>query len=114
MCHRQTTGPTTLGGVDLPAGANVYVSFAAANRDGEVFDDADRFRIDRDAGAQVAFGHGIHFCLGAPLARLEFDVALTHLLARFPNLQLAAEPETLVWRDSTLIRGLHTLPVRLA
>ena len=68
---RQTTAPVVLGGAELPAGANVYVSFSAANRDERVFDEPDRFRLDRDAGAQVAFGHGIHFCLGAQLARME-------------------------------------------
>ncbi|GAA3676156.1 hypothetical protein GCM10022267_73770 [Lentzea roselyniae] len=111
---RYTTEPVELGGVTIPADEFVMVSLIAANRDPEKYENPDRLDVTRNAGGHVAFGHGIHFCLGAPLARLEFDVALTHLLARFPNLQLAAEPETLVWRDSTLIRGLHTLPVRLA
>jgi cytochrome P450 len=111
---RYTTEPVELGGVTIPADEFVMVSLIAANRDPEKYENPDQLDVTRNAGGHVAFGHGIHFCLGAPLARLEFDVALTHLLARFPNLQLAAEPETLVWRDSTLIRGLHTLPVRLA
>ncbi|KJK45416.1 cytochrome P450 [Lentzea aerocolonigenes] len=111
---RYTKEPIELGGVTIPENELVMVSLVAANRDPERYPDADKLDVTRSAQGHVAFGHGIHFCLGAPLARLEFDVALTQLLARFPNLQLAAEPETLVWRDSTLIRGLHTLPVRLA
>ncbi len=111
---RYTTEPIELGGVEIPADELVMVSLIAANRDPEKYENPDRLDVTRSAQGHVAFGHGIHFCLGAPLARLEFDVALTQLLARFPNLELAAEPETLVWRDSTLIRGLNTLPVRLA
>ncbi|MFI6101620.1 cytochrome P450 [Lentzea sp. NPDC051213] len=111
---RYTTVPIELGSVTVPAEELVMVSLVAANRDPDRYANADQLDVTRDARGHVAFGHGIHFCLGAPLARLEFDVALTALLRRFPNLTLAAEPETLVWRDSTLIRGLHTLPVRLA
>ncbi|WP_053733063.1 cytochrome P450 [Nocardia sp. NRRL S-836] len=111
---RYTKEPLDLGGVTVPAGEIVMVSLIAANRDPEKYENPAQLDVTRSAQGHLAFGHGIHFCLGAPLARLEFDVALTQLLARFPNLSLAAEPETLVWRDSTLIRGLHTLPVRLA
>jgi cytochrome P450 len=111
---RYTAEPVELGGVTIPAEELVMVSLIAANRDPDRYENADRLDVTRSAQGHVAFGHGIHFCLGAPLARLEFDVALTQLLARFPNLQLAAEPDTLVWRDSTLVRGLLTLPVRLA
>lgn len=111
---RFTKEPLDLGGVTVPAGEILMVSLVAANRDPAKYENPDQLDVTRSAQGHVAFGHGIHFCLGAPLARLEFDVALTQLLARFPNLTLAAEPETLVWRDSTLIRGLHTLPVRLA
>jgi cytochrome P450 len=111
---RYTAEPVEIGGVTIPADELVMVSLLAANRDPEKYENADKLDVTRSAQGHLAFGHGIHFCLGAPLARLEFDVALTQLLARFPKLELAAEPETLVWRDSTLIRGLHTLPVRLA
>jgi len=110
---RFTKEDVDLGGVTVPAGEILMVSLVAANRDPEKYENPDQLDVTRSAQGHVAFGHGIHFCLGAPLARLEFDVALTQLLARFPNLELAAEPETLVWRDSTLVRGLHTLPVRL-
>jgi len=111
---RYTKEPVEIGGVTIPENEIVLVSLVAANRDPEKYENADQLDVTRSAQGHVAFGHGIHYCLGAPLARLEFDVALTQLLARFPNLTLAAEPETLEWRDSTLIRGLHTLPVRLA
>ncbi|RDI27831.1 cytochrome P450 family protein [Lentzea flaviverrucosa] len=111
---RYTLEPVELGGVTVPADEILMVSLIAANRDPQRYENAGQLDVTRSAQGHVAFGHGIHFCLGAPLARLEFDVALTQLLARFPNLALAAEPETLGWRDSTLIRGLHTLPVRLA
>jgi cytochrome P450 len=111
---RYTTEPVELGSVTIPAEELVMVSLIAANRDPERYADADQLDVTRDARGHVAFGHGIHFCLGAPLARLEFDVALTALLKRFPGIELAAEPETLAWRDSTLIRGLLTLPVRLS
>ncbi|WP_330273324.1 cytochrome P450 [Lentzea sp. NBC_00516] len=111
---RYTKEPIELGGVTVPADEILLVSLIAANRDPQRYENADQLDVTRSAQGHVAFGHGIHFCLGAPLARLEFDVALTQLLARFPNLTLAAEPETLGWRDSTLVRGLHTLPVRLA
>ncbi|MFD5824503.1 cytochrome P450 [Lentzea sp. NPDC060358] len=111
---RYTKEPLELGGITVPADEILMVSLVAANRDPERYENPDQLDVTRSAQGHVAFGHGLHFCLGAPLARLEFDVALTQLLARFPNLELAAEPETLVWRDSTLIRGLHTLPVRLA
>jgi cytochrome P450 len=106
---RQTTAPVVLGGVELPAGANVYVSFAAANRDGSVFDEPDRFRLDRDAGAQVAFGHGIHFCLGAQLARMEARLALTALAQRGLTLR-PAEPA--IPTASAILRGFRSIPVR--
>lgn len=105
---RQTTAPALLGGVHLPAGANVYVSFAAANRDEHAFDQPDRFRLDRDASAQVAFGHGIHFCLGAQLARMEARLALVALARRGITLRPAgpAVPTT-----SAILRGYRSIPV---
>jgi cytochrome P450 len=69
--------------------------------------------VGRDAGGHVAFGHGIHYCLGAPLARLEGEVAFGALFTRFPGLSLAADPATLRWRPSSLIHGLEALPVRI-
>jgi cytochrome P450 len=110
---RYTTAPVRLGEVEIPAGEFVLVSLGAANRDDERYADADRLDVTRGAGGHLAFGHGIHFCLGAPLARLEGQVAIGRLLDRFPDLALAVEPDELRWRDSTLMRGLESLPVRL-
>jgi len=86
---------------------------ASANRDPSRFADPDRLELGRDASGHVAFGHGIHYCLGAPLARLEGEVAFGALLSRFPSLALAVPESSLRWRPSSLIHGLETLPVRL-
>jgi cytochrome P450 len=109
---RHTTEPVEIGGTTIPAGEIVLVALASANRDPEHYPAADELDLQRDAG-HLAFGFGLHHCLGAPLARLEGDVAFRTLLARFPDLALAAEPGELTWRASTLIRGLTRLPVRL-
>jgi vitamin D3 1,25-hydroxylase len=100
-------------GVTIPAGAVVTLSLAAANRDASRFGEAEQLRVDRDAGGHVAFGHGLHHCLGAQLARIEGQVAIGMLLARRPELALAVDPQDLVHRRSTLIRGLQELPVEL-
>jgi cytochrome P450 len=110
---RYTVEPVRLGEVDIPAGEFVLVSLGAANRDGDRFPDADRLDVTRGAGGHLAFGHGIHFCVGAPLARLEGQIAIGRLLDRFPNLALAVDPSELRWRNSTLLRGLESLPVRV-
>lgn len=99
-------------GVTIPAGAVVVASLAAANRDGERFDDAAALRLDRDPSGHLAFGHGLHHCLGAQLARIEGQEALGALLARRPGLAPAVDPDELAYRHSTLIRGLRSLPVR--
>ncbi|OKK04995.1 cytochrome [Streptomyces sp. CB03234] len=111
--YRYTTQPLRLGDVVIPEGEFVMVSLSSANRDGTRFPDADRLDITRDASGHMAFGYGIHYCVGAPLARMEAEIAIGKLLRRFPALALAEDPETLRWRPSTLIRGLETLPVRL-
>jgi cytochrome P450 len=110
---RFTLEPVEIGGVTIPAREWVLCVTSSANRDPDRFGDPDRLDVRRDAGGHVAFGHGIHYCLGAPLARLEGEVAFGALLARFPALSLAADPATLRWRPSSLIHGLETLPVRL-
>ncbi|EXG81063.1 cytochrome P450 family protein [Cryptosporangium arvum] len=110
---RFTASPTVIGGVRIPAGEVVLVSLTSANRDPERWPDAETLDVRRPATSHLAFGHGIHHCLGAPLARLEGEVAFTALLSRFPALALDADPSTLTWRPSTLIRGLDRLPVRL-
>ncbi len=88
------------------------IALLAANHDGDQFDQPDRLDITRNPNAHLAFGHGIHYCIGAPLARLEAEIALGRLLARFDHISLDGAA-TLQYRNSTLMRGLKTLPVRL-
>lgn len=107
--HRRTTEALELGGREIPAGARVVVSLARANRDGDRFEDADEPRMDRAQNPHLGFGHGIHYCLGAPLARLQGEVALTALMARFPRMEPAGE----VGRRSDFQCGVTKLPVRL-
>jgi cytochrome P450 len=73
----------------------------------------DRFDITRNANGHMAFGYGIHYCVGAQLARMEGEIAIGKLLDRFPKLAFARDPGELRWRPSTLMRGLETLPLRL-
>jgi len=109
---RYTTEEVVLGDVTIPEGEIVLVSLLSANRDEGRFPDGESFDITRPPGGHLAFGHGIHYCLGAPLARAEGEIAVGTLLDRY-DISPAAEPETLRWRASTLMRGLHTLPVNL-
>jgi cytochrome P450 len=110
---RFTLEPVQIGGVTIPAREWVLCVTSSANHDPARFADPGRLDVGRDSGGHLAFGHGIHYCLGAPLARLEGEVAFGALLARFPGLTLAVPPSTLRWRPSSLIRGLESLPVRL-
>jgi len=91
----------------------VMVSLRAANRDGSVFTDPAELQLDRERNAHLAFGHGIHFCLGAPLARVEAQIALGDFLTRFPAARLAVDADSVVWRPGILTRGLASLPVSL-
>jgi cytochrome P450 len=110
--YRHTTEAVEIGGTTIPPGEVVLVALASANRDPGHFPDPDQLDLHRDPG-HLAFGFGLHHCLGAQLARLEGDVAFRTLLARFPDLALAVEPDQLTWRSSMLVRGLTRLPVRL-
>ncbi|MET8975569.1 cytochrome P450 [Streptomyces sp. NPDC004539] len=101
-----------LGETVVPAGETVLLSLAAAHRDPRRFTDPDRFDIGRDTGGHLALGHGIHYCLGAPLARMETEIALSALLDRFPGLALDLPPEGPHRRPSMRTRGLLSLPVR--
>jgi cytochrome P450 len=101
-----------LAGTHIPAGDAVQISLAAASRDPLHFPDPDRFDLRRRGPGHLAFGHGLHHCLGAPLARTEAAIAVRLLLHHCPDLALAADPATLTWRTSTLLRGLSELPVR--
>ncbi|GAA0897459.1 cytochrome P450 [Pseudonocardia zijingensis] len=110
---RYTTEEVRIGDVVIPAYTQVVVSLAAANRDPARYRDPERFDIHRDDGGHLAFGHGIHHCLGAPLARLEGRIALAALHTRFPRMRLAVEPGELRWGhgDGVVLRGLSELPV---
>ncbi|MGW1160147.1 cytochrome P450 family protein [Streptomyces sp. NPDC002519] len=99
-----------IAGVTIPRGATVLVASAIADRDPARFPDPDRLDITRRDNAHLAFGHGIHYCLGAPLARLEGQVAIGSALRRLPGLALAVPPDELRWRRSDL-RGPECLPV---
>ena len=111
---RHTTEDVDVGGIVIPRHSVVGVLIASADRDPERFPDPDRLDIERAPTGHVAFGHGRHFCLGAPLARLEGRIAIGSLLARFPHLRLTAPVADLRFRAAgILIRGLATLPVDL-
>lgn len=110
---RFTTEPITVGGVAIPAGEPVLAVLAAADRDPSRFSSPDVLDLSRNSGGHLALGHGIHFCLGAPLARLEGRVAFSRLFARFPDLALAVPGEGLRWHSGLIMRGLHELPVRI-
>jgi cytochrome P450 len=105
--------PVEIGGARISRGDLVVVALSSANRDPSRFGDPDRLDLGRDSSGHLAFGHGIHYCLGAPLARLEAEIAFSHLLARFGSMRLAVPAGSLRWRPSTLIHGLESLPVRL-
>ena len=85
------------------------MSFLSANRDAEVFDDPDTFRIDRDPNPHLGFGYGLHYCLGALLAKLELRYFFDELLQRLDSIELAGEP---TWMASNFVSGVKRLPVR--
>lgn len=110
---RVTTEDIELAGVPIPEQSFVHLSICSADRDPAMFDDPDRFDITRTPNRHMAFGHGAHFCPGAPLARLEGHVAFPTLLRRLRGLELAVPPEELEWLDdSSTSRGLKKLPIR--
>jgi cytochrome P450 len=108
---RTTTEDVEVAGVAIPADSLVILALAAANRDPRVVADGDRLDITRDAAGHVAFGHGVHHCLGAPLARMEMRIAFPALLRRFPGLKLAVPFEEVGFRAFHFIYGLQSLPV---
>jgi cytochrome P450 len=111
--YRITTEAVEYSGVEIPAGEPILISLMSANRDESQFPAADQLDVARRDAAHLAFGHGIHFCLGAALARLEGRIAIGALLNRYPRLNLAVPPGELDWRSGILIRGLARLPVDL-
>ncbi len=108
---RTTTRDVELGGVAIPAGSLVILALAAANRDPRLLAGGDRMDVTRDAGGHLAFGHGVHHCLGAPLARMEMRIAFPALLRRFPRLALAVPFDAVGFRAFHFIYGLQSLPV---
>ncbi|MEU2236656.1 cytochrome P450 family protein, partial [Streptomyces vietnamensis] len=111
---RYATRALTIGGQEIPAGDPVLVVLAAADRDPERFEGPDTLDLARRDNQHLGYGHGIHYCLGAPLARLEGQTALATLLTRLPDLRLAADPAELRWRGGLIMRGLRTLPVEFS
>ena len=97
--------------VDRAKSAGFSAAKASANHDGTEFKNSEDLDITRKENAHLAFGKGIHYCLGAPLARLEGQVAIGALFSRFPNLHLNSDPRLLKWRSGTLVHGLERLPV---
>jgi len=112
---RYAVEPIEIGGVTIPAGAQVIINLASANRDEDRYVEPENLDIDRQDVRHLGFGHGIHFCLGAPLARMEGQIALGSLIQRFPELSLAVPSDELRWGhgDGLVLRGLSALPVIL-
>ncbi|WP_246538599.1 cytochrome P450 family protein [Saccharopolyspora endophytica] len=110
---RFATEDVEIGGVKIARGESVTLSTGAANRDPDRYPDPDVLDPDRDTGGHVAFGHGIHRCLGAALVRLEGEVALEALFRRHPNLRVVADPSELTYRRSVHVHAPRTLPVVL-
>lgn len=100
----------TIGGVDIPKGDGMMLLIAAAHRDPESIERPDEFDPNRAAVRHLGFGKGPHFCLGAPLARLEASVALAAVTSRFPNARIAGEA---VYKPNVTLRGLASLPVTI-
>lgn len=111
---RFTKEPIDVAGVEIPAGEFLFLSLLSANRDGERFPDPETFDVTRQTNGHVAFGHGIHHCVGAPLARLEGEIAIGRLLDRFSDIELLGEVGSLRLRESLLVHGVESLPVRLS
>jgi cytochrome P450 len=108
---RTTTVDVELAGHAIPAGSLLVLALATANRDPALVADPDRLDVARDAGGHIAFGHGVHHCLGAPLARMEMRIAFPALLRRFPHLALAVPFDEVGFRSFHFVHGLHSLPV---
>jgi len=106
---RTAIADTTVRGVDIAKGESVYLAYVSGNRDEEIFTDPFRFDVSRDPNKHVAFGYGVHFCLGAALARMEMISLFTELIPRLESIELAGEP---VLSATTFVGGLKHLPVR--
>jgi cytochrome P450 PksS len=102
-----------IAGSTVPAGELVLPMLASANRDETIFNNPDTFEIERDSRKHLAFGRGIHVCLGAPLARVEGEEIVKALLSEFHTIALTTDLESLRWRADVALRGLIALPVAL-
>ena len=110
LFERWVLEPVEIGGVELRRGEEIAMLFGSANRDGAAFDRADELDLARDPNPYLSFGAGIHYCLGAPLAKLELGIAFETLLRRAPRLELVEEPR---WKPTFVLRGLESLHVRI-
>ena len=110
---RFTIENLNLGGTALPAGLGCFIILAAANRDPAQFDDPDRFDIAREPRDHVALGEGIHFCIGAPLARMEGAIAIGAMLERFPRLRIKDPNADVIYKGSYFLRGLNSLTMSI-
>ena len=110
LFERTATADTEIGGVVVKSGQKIAALLGSANRDESVFDRAEVMDITRDPNPHIGFGAGIHFCIGAPLARMEMQTALPMLVKRFPRLNLASEP---VSRGTFVLRGYARVPVTI-
>lgn len=110
---RFSTADIPIGDTVIPAGEILALSWHSANRDSSHFPDADRLDLGRRPTGSLAFGHGVHYCIAVPLAKMQIEVALARLFDRYPQLCLAVEPAELRWNSSALLRGLVALPVLL-
>ena len=108
LFERTATSDTVIGGVTVREGQKIAALIGSANRDETVFADSDHMDLTRDPNPHIGFGAGIHFCIGAPLARMEMSVALPRLMERFPDLALAGEPTS---RGTFVLRGWATVPI---
>jgi cytochrome P450 len=108
LFERTATKDTELGGVEIAAGQKIAALIGSANRDEGIFDGADEMDITRDPNPHIGFGAGIHFCLGAPLARLEMSVSLPALWEKYPDMSLAKEP---VRRPTFVLRGYESVAI---
>jgi cytochrome P450 len=106
---RTASEDTTVRGVPIAAGESVLLSYPSANRDEEIFDDPFRFDVARDPNKHVAFGYGVHFCLGAALARMEVNSFFSELLPRLDSVELTGQHEYVA---TTFVGGLKHLPIR--
>ncbi len=109
--ERYTSEDLTIAGTTVPRGELVLAVIGSANRDAQHFDAPDSLDVARTNNKHLAFGQGIHYCLGAPLARLEGQIAIETLIQRMPALHLSSAPEHLRWRGGLILRGLEALPV---